>query len=261
MEQQQQQDQKRQEQAMASRLDAIRQCAQWIAELADTGGGVSCPFDSTATIEFRHSTVSNNIGVFAKKDINKDEVLLRLPQDAVLRESHPALQSSPAILSLVDKMMNAHDAFVEAQAESISSKDLFYPNNGRILGRRDVHMIAIVTIILLLFYATDSSSLDASTAAGTTTLDASSARLDDAAAAALLSAEVKKLVTFWCAFFNTWPKNFSNLPMFWTEAEMDTIRGTSYHAYVSRLRQNVNELWRFCHSTSSFFEPSRHWCK
>jgi SET domain len=232
--------------APADRLDAIHQCARWIADEFTNG---SFPYN-TDTIEFRHSNLSNNIGVFAKKNIVKDTVLLRLPQKAVFCESHDMLQkTSPALCALVDKIMTAHEAFVESQAKSNSSKDMFYRSQGRILGPPDVRMISIVTPIL--FYASITGDLSCSPSA--TSLDALSSSssppqqqpaLIGTTSTPALSTELKNLAKYWSAFFSTWPMDFSNLPMFWNEAEMDAIRGTSYHAYVSRLRQNVDELWQ-----------------
>jgi SET domain len=161
--------------------------------------------------------------------------------------------------------MQTHDAFVESQAESVSPSDLFYPSQGRILGPPDVRLMAIVTL-LLSDAATagddDSSpfaSLNAVATAGTISADgkedsaATSLNIKEESSSssaeivrwdtAVLTSELATLAKHWSTFFNTWPTDFTHLPMFWNETEMDAIRGTSCHAYVTRLRQNVDDLW------------------
>jgi hypothetical protein len=98
-------------------------------------------------------------------------------------------------------------------------------------------MMAFTTIVI---YAVDALDSNSSGATNSETEQHFSSRMD-----AALSSELVILAKYWSAFLNTWPKDFSNLPMFWNKAEMDAIRGTSYHACASRLCQNVNELWLF----------------
>lgn len=243
MEQQQQkQQQEKEARAMTttSRLDATNQCALWIAELS-TDSSSAVPFDrgEDAAIEFRHSSLSNNVGVFARKDIAEGKVLLRLPLENCLRESHPMVQSSPAVTSLVDKVMIAYDSFVNARAESISPNDLCYPNKGRVLGQREIRMMVLVAILLYAADALDTRSQE-DTGDDTLAVEQQFSSMDTA-----LSSELVKLAKYWSAFLKTWPRTFSSLPMFWTKSEMDNIRGTSHHAYVTRLRQDVDEQWLF----------------
>jgi hypothetical protein len=152
------------------RLEAIQKCVLWVEE-SFHGNKLVFDRDVLAFEPASHAcgavirnvggndddgndtqTESNMIGVFAKQDIKEldNKVLLTLPYNASLYCSHPSVQKSPSVLSVMQTVMKLHGGLVErAVAESATAKYDMYPslNKGQIIGDGGVRLTILLTLM------------------------------------------------------------------------------------------------------------------
>jgi len=60
-----------------------------------------------------------------------------------------------------------------------------------------------------------------------------------------LSNELGKLVDQWSPYINTWRNDFSLLPPFLSDVELENIKGTSFSRYIARVQKEIIKIWDF----------------
>ena len=235
------------------RLEAIQKCVLWVEE-SFHGNKLVFDRDVLAFEPASHAcgavirnvggnddddndtqTESNMIGVFAKQDIKEldNKVLLTLPYNASLYCSHPSVQKSPSVLSVMQTVMKLHGGLVErAVAESATAKYDMYPslNKGQIIGDGGVRLTILLTLMLAVKEMMETKNCDG---------DDLASGMDSA-----LQDELEQLTQKWSPYLDTLPVDVSNLPSFWSEEEIANLQGTSFLRCIEKLRSEIQRNWK-----------------
>ena len=234
---------------ISMRLNAIQNCIAWIEESFNDnqpiyyrdiiGFEASCLMANQNEDPDQHDSDGENtmIGVFAKRDIlvNETKVLMTLPRPAVLSCSKSSLRNEnvPAVQSLLKNTMKRYDAFIDDAFErsGVKDHDFYRFSYGRMLADSEVRLTFFLT--LMLCFMDGDNNNNNPTRTDETDMNIGSDLKD----------ELERLTEKWTPYLNTWPRDFNSLPPFWSKAELENIRGTSFSRYIARLQKELVENW------------------
>ena len=202
------------------------------------------------------------IGIFAKQDIyiskssNERNVLLTLPNPATLSCSNTALrkEKAPAIQELLNETMKEYDTYIgdKFAKSKVGDFDFYRFTDGRILADSEVRLTLFLTL-LLCFMDTDTTNTCNSTGDdeedgnndgdNNGNGDDHTIQHSDISADMNVADELGRLAEKWSPYLSTWPHEFSSLPPFWSETEVENIKGTCFSQYMARLQDELIENW------------------
>jgi hypothetical protein len=235
----------REQQEVKRRIDAIDHYIQWLAGWSSSSS--SSPVFDPEQIEFRGVTSASSqndddassIGVYAKKDIEKGDVLLRIPYRVVLRYQHSSIQSSPSVKKMVDEAVNRYIQFKNNLPEP-DDNDVYSGKwqKGCILGLGEIQMSFVLTLILGVTTTTTTPTLQ-----GRNQPVLSPYLSQSTGRNSKLGQELSKIHSLYAPYLDTWPTSFSYLPIIWTKEDMKLMQGTSSAAYIEKIRKELDDIW------------------
>jgi len=133
--------------------------------------------------------------------------------------------------------MERYEAFIDDifERSEAAEHDFYRVTNGRVISKDEVRLTLFLSLLLCFMEAgkTDMNigSMDMDVKKSTTTTTVG------------IKVELETLTEKWSPYLNTWPHDFSSLPPFWSEKELENIKGTSFSKYIARLQNELTENW------------------
>lgn len=227
------------EEALWQRKQAIQNCIDWVNQhgsaasyehatrldqisfettIADGGDG-SGENDFTTKGSSNSSSSQTSyrppmVGIYARQNIRRGDVLITIPEDCVLSEQNGRLRFLSS--EMVDKAMRVYQEQVQSHSAELNPWDPFHKTQGRVLWQDELRLMLHLTCLL---FARRRKPIENATS-----------KLVEAA-------------QHWKPYLDTLPDDYSSLIFHWTQEEVENLRGTSCHALVQRLRKEVRDNW------------------
>ena len=183
---------------MSMRQQAIGRCVDWLRDAYPDRG-----FLIHDGVENR-SKAKNSIGLFATRDLAKDEILIVVPKGCSFASSHPTLEGSGKLGVLLR----------ETHALLTNRRELFgLPEHAEQFSDEDVKLQLLLMVVLY------SCSEEGS------------------------AAELKYLATYWRPYFDTLPSSIAESPLYWSADELDSLKGTVAGERVAYIKQEAEALF------------------
>jgi SET domain/MYND finger len=154
------------------------------------------------------------VGVFAKQAIKQGDIVLTVPQDCVLSESHPLLDDLAS--KVVDKAMALYGENLAACTEKnpVNPWDFFSKSKGRVFCEDELRLALHITLLIFVHRGDQSGN-----------------------------SALHKAAAHWAYYFDSLPDDYDSLIFYWKEEELENMKGTSCYALAQRLRKEARNNW------------------